>query len=72
MRSMVPAPFANILQEDSDMKALSVAVLACIGLGVLVLPAAAQQPQPGSSEYNSVYLPAHGVGDTRRGPPAVR
>lgn len=54
------------------MKTLSVAVLACIGLGVLVSPAAAQQPQPGSSEYNSVYLPAHGVGDTRRGPAAVR
>jgi hypothetical protein len=26
----------------------------------------AQQPQPGSTAYNSVYLPAHGVGDTKR------
>lgn len=54
------------------MKNVSMVVLACIGWCVLVSPAAAQQPQPGSAAYNSVYLPAHGVGDTSRGAAGVR
>lgn len=41
--------------------------LSCIGLYCVSVAAGAQQPQPGSAAYNSVYLPAHGVGDTRRG-----
>ena len=32
----------------------------------LLLPVPALAQQPGTPQYNSVYLPAHGVGDTAR------
>ncbi|MGE6335135.1 DUF4189 domain-containing protein [Stenotrophomonas sp. NPDC077659] len=37
-----------------------------------VLSAVASAQQPGSAEYNSVFLPAHGVGDTRSPDPRIR
>jgi hypothetical protein len=42
--------------------------IAAFGLTALLVAssALAQQPQPGSAAYNSVYLPAHGAGDTKR------
>lgn len=42
--------------------------MSLVGVGLLVLwmPGPAYSQQPGSAAYNSVYLPAHGVGDTRR------
>ncbi len=46
-----------------------------LAIGLLFMAADcsfAQQPQPGSAAYNSVYLPAHGVGDTRRAPVVQR
>lgn len=33
---------------------------------ILLLPVPAMAQQPGTPQYNSVFLPAHGVGDTRR------
>lgn len=52
------------------MKNKLTALWVCLGLAALALPAAAQQP--GSPAYNSVYLPAHGAGDTRPGPAVLR
>ena len=46
------------------------AALASLAALILVLPASAQQP--GSAGYNTVYLPAHGVGDTARPAAAER
>ncbi|MBK0014139.1 DUF4189 domain-containing protein [Stenotrophomonas sp. S41] len=38
----------------------------------LVLSAVASAQQPGSAEYNSVFLPAQGAGDTRSPDPRIR
>ncbi len=40
--------------------------LALIGGALFLSMGAAYAQQPGSAAYNSVYLPAHGVGDTQR------
>ena len=37
-----------------------------VALFLLLLPGLSSAQQPGSAAYNSVYLPGHGVGDTRR------
>ncbi|WP_312236657.1 DUF4189 domain-containing protein [Stenotrophomonas sp.] len=47
-------------------------VFLLLGIALSIDSASAQQPQPGSVEYNTVYLPAHGVGDTRRPNPGNR
>ncbi|MFG6109733.1 DUF4189 domain-containing protein [Stenotrophomonas nematodicola] len=47
-------------------------VFVFVGMALSIDTALAQQPQPGSVEYNTVYLPAHGVGDTRRPNPGNR
>lgn len=52
------------------MKVALVALFSGIALLLCCGNLAAQQP--GSAAYNSVYLPAHGVGDTARGSGAVR
>jgi len=51
----------------AEMKIRSVVISAGLATAFFSSSAMAQQPQPGSAAYNSVYLPAHGVGDTVRG-----
>ena len=41
-------------------------LLYLLGLYIMHLPGASFAQQPGSAAYNSVYLPAHGIVDTRR------
>lgn len=47
-------------------------VLSCIGRYCVSVAAGAQPPPPGSAAYNSVRLPAHGVGGTSRAPKQMR
>ncbi|WP_313400646.1 DUF4189 domain-containing protein [Stenotrophomonas sp.] len=48
------------------MKLTRVASMVVVAVGAMWAQAVPAQ-QPGSAAYNSVYLPAHGVGDTVRG-----
>ncbi|WP_425491077.1 DUF4189 domain-containing protein [Luteimonas fraxinea] len=47
------------------------ACVLCIAIGLVATLSAAAQ-QPGSADYNRVFLPAHGVGDTRQAHPDDR
>lgn len=46
-----------------SLKLIMLGAVACSGSGLV------QAQQPGTPAYNSVFLPAHGVGDTRQGAP---
>lgn len=46
----------------------TMAPLRCAAFAMLACMSVANAQQPGSSQYNSVFLPAHGVGDTAQPP----
>jgi hypothetical protein len=55
---------------EKQMRLVLFSGTALLLAGLILTPAGAQQP--GSVEYNTVYLPGHGVGDTVRSSPLDR